>query len=134
MVPGEKAGHEARLAQAEILLGHEHRHDRPERGVGEDPRAPEREHRRQDDDDAHVPGAQGGDEDREDHGAGEVGGDDEPAPVMPVGDGPGDQPEEQGGHPLQCRGQPDEYRIAGLARDEQWTRGQRDPVPDLRGP
>ena len=106
----------------------------PGRRVGEHLGHAVDEHRRQHEPDRHLPGhdghAQHGDDDRPQ----EVGHDDHPTPVEPVGDRPGPQPEQQPGEPLQHGGQGHQHGVAGLRGHQQGAGGQGDPVADVADP
>ncbi|HEY3955499.1 MAG TPA: hypothetical protein VGM53_19170 [Streptosporangiaceae bacterium] len=62
------------------------------------------------------------------------GGDDDRAPVEPVGDHAGIQAEHQPGQPLQERGHRHRQRIVRLRRDQQRAGRQSDPIAEVCHP
>ena len=55
-------------------------------------------------------------------------------PVQPVGQGPGDQPEQQRRQPLHRRRERHEKRVSRQRSDEQRASGERDAIAEVRRP
>jgi hypothetical protein len=122
---GEKAGHESGVADAEVLVGDDHRQQRAGGRVGEHLRGPQERHRTEHDGDAHRSGQQRYGQQAQDRGAQQIAGHDDALPVDAVGQHPGIQAEQQPGQALEQTRQRHEQRVPGLRSDQQ--RAGREP-------
>ncbi len=122
------------LPMPEVHRTHQHRQQGAACGIGEDLGRAVEERRGQDDPDGRGAGHQEDDQRQHDDRAEPVREHHQPAAVVMVGDGTGEQPEQQPRQELHHRPGCDEDRRRGHRRDEQRRRRQGDAVAQIARP
>jgi hypothetical protein len=134
LVEGDRPGLQSCVGDPEVPTRHEHRQQGAAGAVGEDLRGPHQQHGHQDHEDVDLAGRDGQSQHEDDDDPERVPEDHHPAPVEPVGERSGVQPEDQPRQALQHGRQRDEERAMGLGGDQQRAGRERQPVPELADP
>jgi hypothetical protein len=134
LVEGDEPGLQTGMADTEVALRHEHRHQGPGRGVDEHLRRTDQEQGAEDHADVDDPGDDHGDERDQYDGTEQVRHHDETDAVDAVGDGAGVEAEEQPRQLLEEHCHRDQDRGAGLGCDQQRPGCERNAVAEVGHP